>query len=476
MARKDATGFRQSDTNKATPKELRSSARGSSGISTPFPHFRSTAGDQPDKHAESALTRTRMKLLESFTPSQPVSDRKRFAGRLDVLTSVIRAIEEQRLHVVVYGERGLGKTSIMHVLTQAARDARYLVVYLSCGADSNFDEVFRTVAAYIPMLFHSTVGPTSREVEQGETLAKILPSTTISPRIASDILAKIVGTRVVIVLDEFDRCLSEEFRQNVAELIKNLSDRLVRVQLVIAGVASNLTELLEHIPSIQRNIFALQVPSMPPAEIGLLVSNGGELCGLAFEDSARKAIVSAAHGSPYLATLLGHHAGLSALDEERVRVSDPDVLSAMTSAAREFEGRMSGHARSQLKSYVRSDKLSTLGLMAGASLLSNGYFRKEDLRSSILGTESVHQSEEMIAELVKVGLLTESNLEGGRSYQFSEDGIAVYLWILSVEAKLREAQTPPTLVRTGVALPKAARADWHEGIGSSLKSPTKTSP
>src|SRR6202012_1742604 len=138
--------------------------------SLPFPRFRATAGDQLGSQAESAFARTRMKILESFTPSQPVSDRRRFAGRLDVLTSVIRAIEEQRLHVVVYGERGLGKTSVMHVLTQAARDARYLVVYVSCGADSNFDEVFRTVAAHIPMVFHSTVGPTSPEVEKGRTL------------------------------------------------------------------------------------------------------------------------------------------------------------------------------------------------------------------------------------------------------------------------------------------------------------------
>ena len=74
--------------------------------------------------------------------------------------------------------------------------------------------------------------------------------TLISPRVASDFLAKVVGTRVVVVLDEFDRSGAKEFRQNVAELIKNLSDRLVRVQVVIAGVAANLTELLEHIPSI----------------------------------------------------------------------------------------------------------------------------------------------------------------------------------------------------------------------------------
>ena len=425
--------------DKSAPQAAKNAARSGLAAPVPFPRFRATAGDQLGA-ADSAFARTRMKLLESFTPSQPVSDRKRFAGRLDVLTAVIRALEEQRLHVVVYGERGLGKTSVMHVLTQAARDARYLVVYVSCGADSNFDEVFRTVAAHIPMLFHSAVGPTSPDVEKGKTLADILPKTTISPRIASDILAKIVGTRVVVVLDEFDRSSSQEFRQNVAELIKNLSDRLVRVQLVIAGVAANLTELLEHIPSIQRNLFALQVPWMPPAEIRQLIKNGGELCGLNFEDEAEDAVVSAAHGSPYLATLLGHHAGLNALDDQRVRVGSADVLSAIGAAILEFQGRMSGRVRSQLKKYTGADSMPYMGIVAGVSLLSNGTFRMEDLWAATVNAENTRRSEEAVAELTRTGLLIETRLEEGRVYRFSEDGIAAYLWLLSVEAKLRESQ------------------------------------
>lgn len=413
--------------------------------SKPFPRFRATAGDQLGAQSETTSARKRMKLLESFTPSQPISDRRRFAGRVDVLSSVIRAIEEQRLHVVVYGERGLGKTSIMHVLTQAAREARYLVVYVSCGADSSFDEVFRTVAAHIPMLFHSAVGPTSPDVEKGKTLADSLPASAISPRVASDILAKVVGTRVVVVLDEFDRSHSDEFRQNVAELIKNLSDRLVRVQLVIAGVAANLTELLEHVPSIQRNIFALQVPWMSPAEVRLLVKNGGEMCDLIFDDTAEDAVVSAAHGSPYLATLLSHHAGLMALDDQRIRVSTADVLVAIGSAAQEFYARMSGRARAQLKAFNTGEKVRFLGVISGISLLSNGSFRLEDLWSSAKGSETVAQYESVVDELVKSNLLIESSFEEGRSFRFSEDGISAYLWLLAVESKLRANEQPSPL-------------------------------
>lgn len=422
------------------------------GVAAPFPRFRATASDQLGVQADSNLARARMKLLEYFTPSQPVSDRRRFAGRSDVLSSVIRAIEEQRLHVIVYGERGLGKTSLMHVLTQAAREARYLVVYVSCGADSSFDEVFRTVAAHIPMLFHSAVGPTSPEVEKGKTLAELLTPTPISPRAASDILAKVVGTRVVVVLDEFDRAHSMEFRQNMAELIKNLSDRLVRVQLVIAGVAGNLTELLEHIPSIQRNIFALQIPWMPPAEIRALIRNGGQMCGLSFDEASESAIVSTAHGSPYLATLLGHHAAMNAIDGQRVRVGIPDVISAIAAAAVEFYGRMSGKTRSQLKYYATEDRVGFLGLVAGVSLLSNGAFRLEDFWGRNADTGSSERDETKVADLVRSGLLVESNIEGARTFRFAEDGIAAYLWLLSAADKLRADYRPGAAPTATVAL------------------------
>src|SRR6185436_6856799 len=101
------------------------------------------------------------------------------AGREGVLKTIIRSIEDQRLHVVIYGERGIGKTSLMHVLTQAAGDARYIVIYTSCGAHSNFDETFRAAAAEIPLLFHSGFSPTTAQAEKGTTLANLLPPETL---------------------------------------------------------------------------------------------------------------------------------------------------------------------------------------------------------------------------------------------------------------------------------------------------------
>ena len=101
---------------------------------THFPRFQSSASDQIDHRGDDPLSALRVRLRSACTPAQPVTDRRMFAGGTRVLTSLIRSIDDQRLHAVIYGERVLGKTSLLHVRAQAARDARYLVVYVTCGA------------------------------------------------------------------------------------------------------------------------------------------------------------------------------------------------------------------------------------------------------------------------------------------------------------------------------------------------------
>ena len=404
-----------------------------------FPRFRSTAADQFDFRQPDAFASVRVRLRSVFTPSQPVTDRKVFAGRTQILTSLIQALEDFRLHIVLYGERGLGKTSVLHVLAQAAVDARYLVVYMPCGAGSNFDEVFRSIASSIPLLFHGGVDPTSADAEKGRTLADVLPTGPLSPRTASEMLGKVVGTRVIVVLDEFDRCESKEFRLSVAELIKNLSDRSVRVQLVIAGVAANLAELIEYIPSIQRNIFALQIPRMISGEIRELVKNGEAVTGLRFDEDAVAGVVSVANGFPYFASLLGHHASLNALEDLRTNVTRSDVVAAVRNALGEFKGRVSRLTLSQIDGCSADGQLQYLGILAGAAQMSGGHFEVDEIRSLLPGADHAARAERLIDNLSNSGVLIEYR-EGvlPPSHHFIDELSIPYIWLLAADARLND--------------------------------------
>jgi len=309
-------------------------------VSIALPKFHTTAADHIDRKRADAYGREKLRLRNSFTPSQPVVDPRMFAGRREILERMIGAVEDQKSHVVIYGERGAGKTSLLRMLSRAAAEAKYIVVYFSCGATSDFSETFRAVASDIPLLYHSGISPISSNSDAGSSLSDLLGPGKLTPRIFGDAAAKLVGTRVLVVLDEFDRAESAEFRRDVAELIKTLSDVSARVQLVIAGVAGDLVDLMEHIPSIRRSVAALRVTAMADAEVKSLIENGARMSGLKFDPGAADLVVFAAKGSPYLTSLLCHFGGMNALNAGRVKVERDDVATALEDVIEDFRRRL----------------------------------------------------------------------------------------------------------------------------------------
>jgi Cdc6-like AAA superfamily ATPase len=401
-----------------------------------LPRFQTTASDQLNNRAHDRLASIRAKLKHGFMPSQPVADRRMFAGREEILRTIIRAIEDQRLHAVLYGERGIGKTSLLHMLSQAAQEARYIMVYASCGANTTFDEIFRAAAADIPLLFHSGFAPTTSEAERGATLADLLPEGPVTPHKFGDLCSKLTGTRALIILDEFDRCESGAFRRDVAELIKNLSDRLGRVQLVLAGVAADLTELVEHIPSIRRNIFALRVPKLTDAEVLQIVANGEREAGLTFDAAAGTSVVAVALGSPYIANLLCHHAGHFALDQGRSTVLPADVSDAVDRAVTEFQGRIAKPVQRRIRQMFDRGDAETLALAARAALSGDGPFGIPELQAS--NEIDAKRAQQILQLLSNERLLVQQDeSDAGERYEFAEDGLPTFLWISWAKENMR---------------------------------------
>jgi Cdc6-like AAA superfamily ATPase len=409
----------------------------------PFPRFQSTAGDHLDPRTADRFAMVRAKLRNAYTPAQPVTDRRMFSGRTKVLTALIRSIEDQRLHTVIYGERGIGKTSLLHVLAQAAAEARYLVVYVTCGARSEFDETFRAIAANIPLMYHNAYGPTTMEGERGDTLAELLGPEPITVRSAVDTLAKIEGTRVLVILDEYDRSGSEDFRRSIAELLKSLSDQSVRVQFLIAGVAANLTELVANVPSIQRNIYAMQMPKMTAAEIRSIVKNGEGVAELEFDDAAIHAIIARCIGFPYLASLISHRAALVAVDRNRLNITADDVGTATSEAVNEFKDRITRRSQMQIAEQVRKGRLAALGALAGAAQSTGGWFTLEEITAVHAEPSGIAEAKAAADRMAAERTLIEArDDEFGRAYRFLEASVPIYLWLLAARGQFFEQEHP----------------------------------
>jgi Cdc6-like AAA superfamily ATPase len=397
-----------------------------------LPRFKmSVTGRGANAPGADASTRARAELRAVFTPAQPVTDRRLFAGRLNVLGQLIEIIEERLSHVVVFGERGIGKTSLLHILSKLAVESRYQVLRGTCGANSSFSETFRTLLSDIPLLYSKNVSPTEQEEVADKSFADLLPAGAFGAPELSEVLDSITGTRVLIILDEYDRLENEGFRQSIAELIKNLSDQASPVQLIIAGVASNLHELVGYIPSIRRNVIGLPMPRLTRDEVQSILSMGETNAGVSFEAGLADLIHMLSNGSPYMVRLLCHHASLIALDAKRMKIERSDIEGALERMVEEAEGRLS-YQTAQRARQLDIDKSATLlGLIARAASTPDGWFSKPDLFAATGNSSKTDQAIKLVSgELSKVGLIVEEKGPIESRYKFIDEGLPNYIWTI----------------------------------------------
>ena len=395
-----------------------------------FPRFKGVAAARRDAAERTEVTRARARLRDAFTPAQPVTDRRLFAGRIEVLSHLIEVIENRLAHVVVFGERGIGKTSLMHILSDLARESDYLTLRATCGAGSQFDVLFRTLLREIPLIYHESVSPTDSGTGADATLASLLPDRSFDSRELADLLSGVTSVRILLMLDEYDRIESETFRLNIAELIKNLSDRAAPVQLVIAGVSSNLHELIGYIPSIRRNVVGVPLPKLTEGEIGQIIRHGEMASGIRFAPEIVGIINDLSQGSPYLVRLVCYHSSLAALSEGRMEVQIDDVRDGLDLMVEEAAARLPVAA---LQSARRIDLVRHAELLERTVHLAgtpSGWFSTADIVDEAKSPEAVARIEGFIRdELIPIRLMVHEGHGADARYHFVDEGLQSFLWI-----------------------------------------------
>ncbi|MEI6417999.1 MAG: hypothetical protein WCO82_02905 [Sphingomonadales bacterium] len=278
------------------------------------------------------------------------------------------------------------------------------------------------------------------EAENGDTFDVMLP-TEFGPRELADLLAGVVGTRVLIVLDEYDRVADSDFRRDVAELIKNLSDRAARVQLVLTGVAQNLDELIGFAPSIRRNIVGLPMRPLQGGEVSEVLRLGERAAGLRFADDAIKMVEAVAGGSPYLVRLLGHQAGMVALNARKPVVTGADCSQAIEQVLADWTESLPRRVQASL---ARDDARNAWPLLvsaARAGSTADGWFNIDDLLAAMgLGPQEGPAITRELERFTEAGGLVERHPEPtGVRYRFGFPGVSALLLMSAAMSQLQSA-------------------------------------
>ena len=276
-------------------------------------------------------------LREAFTPTRPQRTFRRLAGRKRELERILEAISQNRGHVVLYGDRGRGKTSLVNLVASAARGSGYAVGRYSCANGSDFDEIMRGLARDLPRTLLATPMTDGAALDGCEAA---LPTSGLQPRDIAQFPGRLTGGSLLLVIDEFDRVTDGPTRTRLADSIKQVSDRGVPLSFLIVGVSDSLEELLGRHPSIQRSVVAVPLPLLSDAEAQEILARGAEDAGLDYPTDIRNRIAGLARGLPYIVQLLAFHAGERTLRRQGAAVNGADLHGAIEQAAAEMDPRI----------------------------------------------------------------------------------------------------------------------------------------
>jgi hypothetical protein len=239
---------------------------------------------------------------DAFTPTRPKSGRH-LVGREVELQRILGALLDERAHVVLYSERGRGKTSLANLVSESLRRNERIVARYTCEASSNFESIIRGLARDLPTsLLAVAAADASADCEGCEAA---LPTGALQPRDVAALPSRLNCRDLVCVIDEFDRIEDPSTRARFADTIKQVSDRGIGLNFVIVGVSENLEQILGQHPSIQRAICAIHLPLLTDAEIVEMLTRGSRDSGLVFPQDVIARVSVIADGMPYMAQLLG---------------------------------------------------------------------------------------------------------------------------------------------------------------------------
>jgi Holliday junction resolvasome RuvABC ATP-dependent DNA helicase subunit len=280
------------------------------------------------------LMRQTIAIGEAFRPGAPIDRAALFAGRNETMTDVIRAVAQRGQHVILFGERGVGKTSLANILSELLTDAGW--TGLGCGtinADPTDDFSSLMRKAFKEIAFNAKVAKLGFNRDPDSvtaTLADWLPE-----RVTPDDVRSVLqhwGQNTIIVIDELDRISDETATTLLADTIKNLSDHAVNATLILVGVADSVEQLIGGHQSIERALVQVRMPRMSTEELYEIVEKGMARVELDVEPAAKHDIARLSQGLPHFTHLLAQHAAYAAVADGRDVVTEVDVAAATKSA------------------------------------------------------------------------------------------------------------------------------------------------
>ena len=300
-------------------------------------------------------------LKQVFSPIQPIQEKDFFFGRINQLERIIEAINEKGQHAILYGERGVGKTSLANIMFD-----KYTNIYpvkVTCEKQDNFKSLWERAFENIQ---HSKttdgIGFKPDRITEIIDMGNVLDNIV---NLKANNIVKLLNSfgedfRMLFIFDEFDNILNEKVRSSFADLIKSLSDNNINSTIVLVGIADSIESLIGNHQSLERCLKQVKMPRMKKEECEEIIDNGLRLLQLKIDKNVRNKIVEFSSGFPHYVHLICKYGAKELIENEKINFSDSYLIIAINKGIENTAEQLRISYRKSILASNSSDKWKNL--------------------------------------------------------------------------------------------------------------------
>lgn len=262
--------------------------------------------------------------ISTLFDGAPIDEEDLFAGRSSEVRRIIEAVLTKSKHVVLFGEKGVGKTSLSNVFWKRFNKTlrSFIVARVQAAPDDNFSSLWQRA---LEELKASGMNTGKAEYVQFQTDFQ-----TLSPSQVRRELQKCGPNALpIIIIDEYSEVVDVHAKKLTATLIKEFYDFSVTTTIILVGVAENISELIEDHASLDRPLVQIPLSRMSENELKEIIQKRASRTVMTFSGDAMSTIIALSRGLPYFTQTLSKHAALHAIDDRRLEVTNDDVEASM---------------------------------------------------------------------------------------------------------------------------------------------------
>tara|TARA_R110002050_G_scaffold71891_3_gene154713 strand:+ start:99969 stop:101330 length:1362 start_codon:yes stop_codon:yes gene_type:complete len=277
-------------------------------------------------------------LKEYLSASGPIRSIEHLFGREKEMALIDEALSAEGRNVFIYGDRGVGKSSLAAAAASQYQSADNEYIQIGCGPDTEF---YKTIEDLADRVIKKASGQRNYDVTQALDVKfysvkwNKREENVVIPKVNSIYTAveaivevvKFHSEAPIIIIDEFDQIESEKERKLFATYLKSLGDRGVNIKFIITGVAQSLKQLLADHGSGFRQLDTINLERLYWGPRETIVTAAIKSFNLTIEHEVVHTIAKISNGFPYFVHLLTEKVLWSTFnDEHEINHIDADLF------------------------------------------------------------------------------------------------------------------------------------------------------